>query len=848
MSDVLERIGWVLIHSLWQEILLGAIAWLGCLLLKSSSASIRYNFLCGCLLACGFVPVLTWFWLDGLDSEQRTNLVPFSPQNAESVWTKTVNAREPSALAFFYRAIPVPALNYVRLHCLLQQWLRAAAVSWAIFVLFFFSRTFCDYRELLRLTSSARAIPKRQKAKRRYVAQLATLTRRMGIKRTVSLMESARIDVPSVVGWFKPIVLVPVALLGSMPPDQIEAILAHELAHVRRCDYFINLLQIVIETLLFYHFAVRWISRVIREERENCCDDIAIAVAGNKEVYVSALAAIAERSLSPEAFVMAADGGSLIKRVRRVLGAEQPKEIWGVVLARQAYVGMLLGVLMIGLCSAISLTTEHSSVTRHVDKLYLTKALVTAAETGNVLSMETLIRQGAEVNRNVPPTAENALFAATTHNHMDVVDLLLRSGASIDARTDSGMRAIDWALATGNFPLVKFLHDRGAQMSRSAWAAVSDDIVQLKSIATESGFTNGQQDELMKYAVCMGYLDEVRFLEKMTRKPILGKFLVDAASAGDIPMMAYILKQGADIQIDGTNAMEQAVMFYDQPEAVRFLLRHGANPNHCTSYWNRYLLSEAQDAKMVKVLLEGGANPNSRDSSGTPLSAAPDAESVRLMVQNGANLHPDLGDGISLIESAIMHDRRDKPDVIKELIRQGASFDPRGNGLGALALAAARNKVDTMKCLLDLGVNPNAFVDEGFMRSSVMHSAVTKSSIDAVKLLLEQGCPAKGDSRDGSTPSSLALLSGDQDMVNLLREGGAREIGDLSMAAAFGDVNEVNDLIRRGVDVNQTDAEGRTPLFYALSHRQTSTAQILIQHGAIVHNEQSEQLISRDSR
>src|SRR6202012_743421 len=103
---------------------------------------------------------------------------------------------------------------------------------------------------------------------------LTALARQMGIQRTVLLMESPLIDVPSVVGWFKPIVLVPIAFLSSMPPNQIEAILAHELAHVRRCDYFINLFQVMIETLLFYHPAVRWISCTIREERENCCDDI----------------------------------------------------------------------------------------------------------------------------------------------------------------------------------------------------------------------------------------------------------------------------------------------------------------------------------------------------------------------------------------------------------------------------------------------------------------------------------------------------------------------------------------------------------------------------------------------
>jgi ankyrin repeat protein len=347
----------------------------------------------------------------------------------------------------------------------------------------------------------------------------------------------------------------------------------------------------------------------------------------------------------------------------------------------------------------------------------------------------------------------------------------------------------------------------------------------------------------MKYAVCMGHLDAVQLLEKMTGKPVEGKFLADAASAGNIPLMAYILEHGADIRTDGANAMAQAVLFYDQPEAARFLLHCGANPNQFTC-WRKCFLSEAQSASMVKVLLEAGANPNSEDQWGTPLSAAPDAESVRLLVRYGANLHPRLLDGISLIESAVIHDRRDKPDVVRELIRLGATFDPQGNGIGALALAAARDKVETMKCLLDMGVNPNAFVNAPYLQTSVMRSAVIKSSMDAVRLLLEQGGTPLGNSRDGITPSSLALLSGDEDMANLLREGGARDVGDLSLAAAFGDLKEVRDLITAGADVNQRDQAGHTPLFYALRYRQTVIARFLMQHGAVVPGEE----ISQGSR
>ena len=89
------------------------------------------------------------------------------------------------------------------------------------------------------------------------------------------------VDVPTVIGWLRPVVLVPASALAGMTPQQLEAILAHELAHIRRHDYLVNLLQTLVETLLFYHPAVWWLSRRIRIERENCCDDLAVSLCGD---------------------------------------------------------------------------------------------------------------------------------------------------------------------------------------------------------------------------------------------------------------------------------------------------------------------------------------------------------------------------------------------------------------------------------------------------------------------------------------------------------------------------------------------------------------------------------------
>src|SRR3989454_6019086 len=119
---------------------------------------------------------------------------------------------------------------------------------------------------------------------------LARLAARLRVTRPVRVLESAVIQVPAVIGWLRPVILLPASALTGLTPLQLDALLAHELAHVRRYDYLVNLLQSAVETLLFYHPAAWWVSRRVREEREHCCDDLAVAACGgDAHVYATAL-------------------------------------------------------------------------------------------------------------------------------------------------------------------------------------------------------------------------------------------------------------------------------------------------------------------------------------------------------------------------------------------------------------------------------------------------------------------------------------------------------------------------------------------------------------------------------
>jgi len=154
--------------------------------------------------------------------------------------------------------------------------------------------------------------------------RVTLLAGRLRIRRTVRVYESILARVPAVIGWIRPVILVPAGALIHLSAEELEAVLAHELAHIRRHDYLINLFQTAIETLLFYHPAVWWVGRRMRAEREHCCDDLAVQTCGDRIVYARALTSLEELRCGDRRFAMAATGGDLGERVRRLLGSRQP--------------------------------------------------------------------------------------------------------------------------------------------------------------------------------------------------------------------------------------------------------------------------------------------------------------------------------------------------------------------------------------------------------------------------------------------------------------------------------------------------------------------------------------------
>lgn len=278
-------IGWTLLHSLWEGAIVAAV--LGAMLLILRTARARYLAACAALVA-----LLALFSL---------TLLRLAPESGQS---------------FPVRERIVPAWNRVAEDVGSSHWspnlAGALALLWMAGVLVMFGRYSVSCISVGRFRRRGVCC-----APNAWQREVERLTARLRISRSVRLLESCLVEVPTVIGHVRPLILMPVGMFAGLSPTQIESILLHELAHIRRHDYLINTLQRCVEALLFYHPAVWWISAVIRREREHCCDDLAVSISGDPHEYAHALAALEQNRVSPAA--LAATGGSLVKRIHRLL-------------------------------------------------------------------------------------------------------------------------------------------------------------------------------------------------------------------------------------------------------------------------------------------------------------------------------------------------------------------------------------------------------------------------------------------------------------------------------------------------------------------------------------------------
>ena len=314
MTYSMEALGWTLVHFCWQAAVIALVYRIVDLALPGKARSnVRYGLALAALLSMFAISVATLAY-----EEMRVARDSVTPQASVPGAAQALRSGL-SSLPALGASLTTQAGRHIDLSDYATRWMPWLDALWFLGVLALSVRTVGGWWLIQRLRRSGLVqVPESVRS------SLAHLSQRMGIKRQIELRISGRISGPLAMGVFRSLILLPVSTLTALNAQQLEVVLAHELAHIRRADYLWNMLQSIIETLFFFHPAVWWVSNKLREQRELCCDDVALACCSDPLVYATALLRLEEQRSSRLHLAMALDGhqtaSGLRARIVRILG------------------------------------------------------------------------------------------------------------------------------------------------------------------------------------------------------------------------------------------------------------------------------------------------------------------------------------------------------------------------------------------------------------------------------------------------------------------------------------------------------------------------------------------------
>lgn len=355
-DEIIQALGWAVLHSLWQAFAVALLLALAMLGLQKHTAQVRYTAAYVALIIAFGLTIVTFYKI------YNNTIYHFSGD-------VNIFLEEDGRFSVY---VPSTSIQFLqRFSDYFNEHIPLIVTVWFIGVAFFILRLLGGLAYIQHLkTAYTSPIPE----KWQYL--LDELAAQIPVKRSVELLESTLIKVPMVIGHFKPVILLPIGAVNGLSPAQVEAILAHELAHIARHDYLLHLLQSIIEIFFYFNPAVWWISALIRTERENCCDDMAVALCGNQLTYAKALVALQEMSIATPNLAMTFinNKNQLLKRIQRILNQPQNKSD---IMEKLTATCLLLAVL-VGL--SVSAARPYNTFTKSPDE-FLEPAMVLEVDT-----------------------------------------------------------------------------------------------------------------------------------------------------------------------------------------------------------------------------------------------------------------------------------------------------------------------------------------------------------------------------------------------------------------------------------------------------------------------------------
>jgi beta-lactamase regulating signal transducer with metallopeptidase domain len=376
-SDLMQTLAWSLLHFLWQGAAIAAVAAAVMYVLRTPSARYLVGISALVLMLASFA--ITFSLISG---------APSAAESLGAIGAPAAAANSTLEAAAIYTGESAPALAstdsvaWIARGWLAGVFLFALRIAFGLMVL-----------EQLRRRNLV-ALPEA------LLVRFRILQHRLGIRRAIGYFECHQLRVPAVIGFLRPVVLLPVRALTGLSVEQLEAVVAHELGHIKRFDVAVNFFQVIAESLFFFHPAVWWLNRRIRADREDCCDDVAIAACGSTAGYARALATMEDWRDVPN-FAMAVTGSPVAARVARLLGVRQNSTS-----ARAA------GVVTASLVLATALLAGAVSI--GIVNPALAQAPVPAATASEIVKVEQAVLAEVEAKSVVEETVEAAAVEAAT--------------------------------------------------------------------------------------------------------------------------------------------------------------------------------------------------------------------------------------------------------------------------------------------------------------------------------------------------------------------------------------------------------------------------------------------------
>lgn len=639
-KELVNSLGWTFIHSLWQGLLLFVILTILLVVFRRFSSSTKYNISVSFLFLFLASTVVT-FSIVYEPTNTIVNLNPTSPSILDHSNTHEIISPE-------FKQTNINILD-LAIHKILQytsfkKFFPTVIGFWLLGITILSIKYLGSWIFIRKLRN--------QKVKpidTYWENKCLQLGEKLRLSKKYIVRFSNTVTSPMVIGFFKPVILLPIKLITRLPEKQIEAILIHELAHIKRNDYLINIIQIIMEVVFFYHPAIWSISSRIRTERENCCDDFAVSITCETINYAEALVNIGNIEIQNNfGLAFAGNQHKLKLRVQRMFTDRT-------LIADFKEKFVTLSIILLSFCSlgwtALVQLDENEEIVIQENNPQYNKTISSQQE---ILQLE---------ETNIIDNSQNhedsqAIFEFIRKGNIEAVKTLIKTGINLEVEDKKGGTPLLLAVKDNKYEIAKLLIKNGA------------DVSFIKK--------NGQS------------------------------ILIEAADEKDHRLTELLLEKGVDI--DYYNSKYSSALFEaickGNTKVVKILLKEGADIEATNKNGHNALMCSIDKGKIeiAHILIEAGANVHfSKDNGWTILMEAALRNSpglIRTLLSKEVNVNALSNKNHSALNGAV---RRENTENARLLIEHGADVNRKYEGYTPLQEAVKRNNYELTKLLLDNG-------------------------------------------------------------------------------------------------------------------------------------------------